>query len=128
MKRKQSKERAKGAAAKAPGAGMVKKFIGEFDSAIPVLRDLGYELSDATIKLGMPPSLGATFKFTRKVSEDEVNAALQENKGKKLIRTLIRMLSKARKFQSSVRVAGLRAQSTGVEIGLMGTGISVKFA
>jgi hypothetical protein len=127
-KAKQAKEQGKAASGKIPGAGKVKKWLGDFDSAIPVLRDLGYELSDATIKLGLPPSLAATFQFTREVSEEEVTAALRENKGHKLVTMLIRMLSKARKFQSGMRVAGLKAQSTGVEISFMGTGVSVKFA
>ena len=62
------------------------------------------------------------------MSEEEVTAALRENKDHKLVTMLIRMLSKARKFQSGIRVAGLKAKSTAVEIGLIGTGVSIKFA
>jgi hypothetical protein len=123
-----TKDQAKATSGKIPGAGKVKKLLGDFDSAIPVLREHGYELSDMTIKLGIPPSLVATFQFTREVSEEETAAALRENKGRKLLSMLIRMLSMARKFQSGVQVAGLKAQSTAVEIGILGTGVAVKFA
>jgi hypothetical protein len=41
---------------------------------------------------------------------------------------LIQMLSKARKFQSAVHISGLNAKSAAVEIGLMGTAVSLKFA
>lgn len=115
--------KAKSAASPAP---KVKKLLGAFDSAVPVLRDLGYKLSDVTIKLGVPPSLVASFQFTREVSDEEVTAALRENAHHKLITMLIRMLSKARTFQS-MRVAGLKAQSTAVDISFM-PGVSVKFA
>jgi hypothetical protein len=125
---KGAQEQAKAAAGKVPGAGKVQRLLGDFDAAVPVLRDLGYALSDVTIKLGMPPSLGATFQLTREASDEEVTAALRENRGKKLVAILIRMLSKAQKFQSGVRVGGLKAKSTTVEIGLMGAGVSVKFA
>jgi hypothetical protein len=57
-----------------------------------------------------------------------MGAALEKNKDRKLVKMLIRMLSMARKFQSGMQVAGLKPQSTAVEIGLLGTGVSVKFA
>lgn len=127
-KAKPAKEQAKTAKDKIPGAGKVKKLLGDFDSAMPVLKDLGYQLSDATIKLAIPPSLTATFEVTRDPSEKEVSDALQKNKDRKLVKMLIRMLSKARQFQNSVHVAGLKPQSTAVEIGLLGTGVALKFA
>ena len=125
-KANRAKDQAGAAAGKIPGAGKVTKWLGDFDSAIPVLRDLGYELADATVKLGIPPSLAATFQITREVSEEEFDAALRKNKG--LVKMLIGMLQKARKLQSSVHVAGLKPQSAGVEISLFGTGVSLKFA
>jgi hypothetical protein len=127
-KLKGANEQAKAVSGKVPGAGIVKKLLGDFDSALPILRDLGYELADATIKLGIPPSLGATFQITREVSDEEVTTALKENKGRKLVTMLIRTLANARKLQSSVRVGKLKPQSAGVEIGLLGTGVSIKFA
>jgi hypothetical protein len=125
---KPAKEQARAVGGKIPGGGKVKKLLGAFDSAMPVLKDLGYQLSDATIRLAMPPSLVATFEITRDASEEEVSDALRKNKDRKLVKMLIRMLSKARQFQTSVRIAGLKPQSTAVEIGLLGTGVALKFA
>jgi hypothetical protein len=93
----------------------------------PCVQDLGYKLSDATIKLGLPPGLVATFEITREVSDEEMSAALQKNADRKVTKMLIRMLSKARKFQSDVHVAGLKAKSTAVDISIM-PGVSVTFA
>jgi hypothetical protein len=128
-KTKRTRERAKQAVGEPPGKRKVKKkkLLGNFESAVPVLRDLGYNLSEVSIKLGVPPGLVATFTYTRDVSDEEVTAALRENANHRLIKMLIRMLSKARKFQSGMRIAGLKAQSTSVDISLL-PGVSVKFA
>jgi hypothetical protein len=104
----------------------VRKWLGDLDHAVPVLRNLGYELTDVTIKVGVPPGLVASFRFGREVSDEEVAAALREHADRRLIKMLIRMLSKARRFQR-MRVAGKKAQSTSVEISLL-PGVSVKFA
>jgi hypothetical protein len=127
-KAKRAKDKVKAVAGKFPGAGKVKRLLGEFEAAIPVLKDLGYELSDATIKVAVPPSMVANFEITREVSEEEMNAAAKEHKGEKVLGMVIKMLSRARKVQDNVHVAGLKPSSTGVEIGMFGTGVSVKFA
>jgi len=125
---KQAKDKAKSTSGKIPGSGKVKKLLDDFGSAVPVLRDLGYDLADTTVKLGIPPSAVATFEFTRDPSEAEVKSALEENKDRKLLTMLIKMLSKARQFQKGVCVADLKPTSTAVEIGFLGSGVSVKFA
>jgi hypothetical protein len=107
--------------------GKIKESLADFNAAIPVLREMGYTLSDVSITLGMPPSLLATFQVDHEVGEDAVTVALEKNAEHRLTTVLIRALSQARKFQTSIQIAGMTPRGISVDIGLTPS-VSVKFA
>lgn len=105
----------------------IQESLADFNAAVPVLRAMGYTLSDVNITLGMPPSLLATFQVDHEVGEAAVTAALEKNAEHKLTTVLIRALSQARRFQTSIQIAGMKPRGIAVDIGLTPS-VSVKFA
>jgi ABC-type transporter Mla subunit MlaD len=105
----------------------IREVLADFNTAIPVLREMGYTLTDVSITLGMPPSLQATFQVAHEVTEEAVSRALEQNVDRKLITFLIRSLSQARKLQMSIQVAGMKPRGIVVDIGLT-PGVSIKFS
>jgi hypothetical protein len=105
----------------------VKETLADFNSAVPVLREMGYALSEVTLSLGMPPSLVATFLVSHEVNEETVHRALEENASRKLTVFLVRTLSQAHKLQTSVEVAGMKPRGIVVELGLSPS-VAIKFA
>jgi hypothetical protein len=108
-------------------AAKVRETLVDFNTAVPVLRAMGYALSDVEITLGMPPSLKATFQVSHEATDEAVSQALEQNADRRLIAFLIRALSQARKVQTSIEVAGMKPRGITVEIGLT-PGVSIKFA
>lgn len=105
----------------------VKETLADFNSAVPVLRGMGYTLSEVSISLGMPPSLVATFQVSHEASEESARRALEENAERKLTVFLIRALSQAKKLQTSIEVAGIKPRGIAVDIGLSPS-VAIKFA
>jgi hypothetical protein len=105
----------------------VKETLADFNSAVPVLRTMGYALSDVSITLGMPPSLQATFQISHEADEETTARTLDQNADRPLTVFLIRTLSQARKLQKSIEVAGMKPRGIAVEIGLSPS-VAIKFA
>jgi len=105
----------------------VKETLADFNAAIPVLREMGYTLTDVAISLGMPPNIQATFQVVHEVADEAVSLALEKNAERKLTTFLIRALSQARKLQTSIEVAGMKPRGLSVEIGLSPS-VTIKFA
>jgi hypothetical protein len=105
----------------------IRETLADFNSSVPVLREMGYTLSDVEITLGMPPNVQATFQVSHEVTDEAVIQSLEQNADRKLTAFLIRALSQARKVQTSIQIAGMKPRGIKVEIGLS-PGVSIKFA
>jgi hypothetical protein len=105
----------------------IRETLADFNASVPVLREMGYTLSDVAITLGMPPSLAASFQVSHEVGEETVARALEQNADRKLTTILIRALSQARRLQTSIEVAGMKPRGITVDIGLTPS-VVIKFA
>ena len=101
--------------------------IDELNNALPVLSAAGYQMSGVSIKLGVPPSVAAEFDIIADdVSEEKVNALLEQHAERKMTALLVRSLMQARKLQSKVKLVGMQPQKVSVDIGLIPL-VGVKF-
>ena len=116
-----------GADLRGASGAKVREMLADFNAAVPVLRAMGFALTDVEITLGLPPSLKATFQVPHEVTDEAVSRALEQNADRKLITFLIRALSQARRLQTSIDVVGMKPRGLTVEVGLT-PGVSIKFA
>jgi len=57
----------------------IRETLADFNSSVPVLREMGYTLSDVEITLGMPPNVQATFQVSHEVTDEAVIQSLEQN-------------------------------------------------
>lgn len=108
-------------------AAKIRETLADFNSAVPVLQEMGYSLTEVSITLGLPPNVHATFQVSHEATDEVVRRSLEQNVDRKLTAFLIRALSQARKLQTSIEIAGMKPRGITVEMGLS-PGVSVKFA
>jgi hypothetical protein len=108
-------------------AAKIRETIEDFNASLPVLREMGYTLSDVAISLGLPPNVHATFQVSHEVNDEAVGRALDQNTERRLTTFLIQALTQARKLQTNIAIAGMKPRGITVEIGLS-PGVTIKFA
>ncbi|SRR5258708_3453326 len=99
----------------------------DFNAAIPVLRELGYSLTDVSMTVGIPPKIQAAFHSPHEVTEESVDRAIAQHADRKLTLFLVRALYQAWKLQTAVEIAGMKPRGVVVEIGLTPS-VSIKFS
>lgn len=64
--------------------------LADFNAALPLLREAGYVLDGASVKIGVMPQIVANFAGGAVLSEERVNAMLAEHSGRKLTTLLVK--------------------------------------
>ncbi len=108
-------------------ATKIRETLADFNASVPVLREMGYTLTDVAITLGVPPNLHATFQVSHAATDEAVGRSLEQDGDRKLTAFLVRALTQAHKLQTSIEIAGMKPRGITVEIGLS-PGVSIKFA
>src|SRR5262249_38910994 len=101
------------------GAARLREALAEFSSAVPILKQAGYSLSEVAIELGLPPKIVASFKIDRVLDEAMLSEIEREHADNKIAVTLIKSLGQARAIQDKVTVAGLAPCGIAIELGLI---------
>ena len=109
------------------GLAKLDEALGDFNAALPILRDAGYVLEGATIKLGLVPQVVANFTAGATVPEERVDVLLAEHAERKLTTLMVRAVYQATKLQSKLVIRGMRPSGLSVEIGLVPQ-VTVKFS
>ena len=109
-------------------AGVIraKEMLDDFNLSLPILAQAGYTLTSVEITIGLPPKITATFSVAEPLAEERFRELVKEHEAKKLTSSLMRALRQASNFQSSIQVAGLKATSIALELGLT-PNVAVKF-
>jgi hypothetical protein len=105
----------------------IKDLTDDLNRRLPALREAGYTLTHVAIEIGLSPKLKATFSAAPDISQERVDAIIEEHKDAKLTVALLRALYGAYKVQSSIRIAGMTPLDIELELGLMPVAI-VRFA
>lgn len=108
-------------------AAKLDEAIGDFNAALPILRDAGYVLDGVTVKLGLAPQIVASFAGGAVVPEERVDALVAEHSGRKLTSLLVKAVRHATTLQSKLTISGMRADGLSVEVGLVPQ-VTVKFS
>jgi hypothetical protein len=108
------------------GMSRVNETMGEFNDALPAVREAGYALTAVEIQIGLPPKVVAKFSTAAEIPDDKAEALLAQHADKKFTALLLKALFQASRFQSKIHVAGLKATGMDVEIGLT-PHVTVKF-
>lgn len=109
------------------GLTRIREVIDDLNATLPAIRDAGYELTDVSINVGVAPTVVASFHTLDTFNEEHARKVIEENEQRKLAGFLIRALLQARKVQGSIAVAGLKARSISIQIGVPPS-VSIKFA
>jgi hypothetical protein len=105
----------------------VKDIVDDFNEHLPALREAGYTLTDVAVELGLPPKVIASFGSAPDISQERIDAVVEEHKEARGTVTLLRALYTANKLQNSVRIAGMSPRGIVLELGLTPSMV-VKFA
>lgn len=110
-------------------AGFAKllETLDDFNASLPVLREAGYSLASVDIQIGLPPKIVAGFSVSAAVTDERVEALLQEHAEKKFTVLLMKSLYQAWRVQTKIKIVGLQPKGLQVEIGLTPT-VTVMFA
>jgi hypothetical protein len=105
----------------------VREMVDDLNAHIPALREAGYTLTEVSVDLGLPPKLVANFASAPDISQERVDAVIEEHKEAKVTVAMLRALHAAHKLQNSIHLVGMRPRAIALEIGLT-PGVVVKFA
>ena len=101
--------------------------LGDFNSALPVIREAGYTLSSVEIGIGLPPKVTASFAVLTNVSTETVERLLVEHAERTFTVLLLKSLHQAWQIHNQVKIVGLQPEGLSVEIGLIPV-VTIKFA
>jgi hypothetical protein len=84
-----------------------------------VLRRAGFALKRAEIELGVPPKVVGAFDTITSVSEEEIDALVQESRDQRLTVLLLQTLYQASKQSERFQIGGFALRELAVEVGLL---------
>ncbi len=109
------------------GTQKVKEILSNANNSAAIFLKSGYELKNVSIKLGIPPSITATFQFNNSITEEEKAQILSETKDNKIIYIIVTCLFKAGDFYEAVKMGDYKLNNVVITLGLT-PGITVGFA
>ena len=114
------------AEAREAGLSQLGDLLEDFNAAVPVLRTAGFTVKEVMIELGLPPKVVAAFNMGGDISEEEVDALIQQNADHRLTAMLLRSLLLAWKLHKKIHFVGMQVRELAVEIGLLPM-VTIKF-
>jgi hypothetical protein len=105
----------------------IKDLADDLNQRLPALCEAGYTLTHVAFEIGLAPKVKATFSAAPDISQERVDAVIEEHKDARVTVALIRALYGAYKLQSSIRIAGMKPLDIELEIGVTPAAI-VRFA
>ena len=105
----------------------VKDLVDDLNRHLPALQEAGYTLTELAIEMGLVPKVVATFSSRPDISQERIDAVIEEHKDAKVTVAMVRTLFAAYKLQSGLHIVGLKPRGICIEIGVA-PAIVVKFA
>src|SRR4051812_12636891 len=105
----------------------IKDLADDLNQRLPALREAGYSLTRVALEIGIAPKVKATFTAAPDISQERVDAVIEEHKEARVTVALLRALHSAYKLQSSIRIAGMKPLDIELELGVTPAAI-VRFA
>ena len=105
----------------------IKDLADDLNARLPALREAGYTLTSVALEVGLAPKVKATFAAAPDISEERVDAVIEEHKDARVTVALLRALYGAYKLQNGIRIAGMKPCDIELELGVTPAAI-VRFA
>lgn len=96
----------------------IKDLADDLNQRLPALREAGYTLTHVALEVGIAPKVKATFTAAPDISQERVDAVIEEHKDARVTVALLRALYGAYKLQNSIRIAGMKPLDIELEIGV----------
>jgi len=84
----------------------------------PLIELTGFNMKEVSVDVGIPPGIGITFLKERDVDAETIHQLLEDNKGKEMLRLIIRALQKADSIQKGMNLAHYIFKGLNMKIGL----------
>jgi hypothetical protein len=114
-------------------AGKSEEIIHEFNDTIRTIKALGLAVNNVSVKMGIPPEIGATITGSiDALDREEIGKLIERNKEKKIVTLLLEALTTASNFKDQLgelEFCGVKMDvklglSPNIEIGLLTKGDS----
>ncbi|HLK37866.1 MAG TPA: hypothetical protein VKU41_13990 [Polyangiaceae bacterium] len=105
----------------------VKDLVDDFNRHLPALQEAGYTLTEVAVEMGLTPKIVATFSSRPDITQERIDAVVEEHRDAKVTVAMIRTLFAAYKLQNGLHIVGMKPRGICVEIGVA-PAIVVKFA
>jgi hypothetical protein len=105
----------------------LKDLADDLNEHLPALREAGYTLTHVALEIGIAPKVKATFSAAPDISQERVDAVIEEHKEARATVAMLRALYGAYKLQNAIRIAGMKPCDIELDIGVTPAAI-VKFA
>jgi hypothetical protein len=103
-----------------------KEAIDDFNAALPVIRQAGYQVSEVDIALGIPPKVSCSVTANADLTAEHVESVIAQHEDKKFTVVLVKALFQAWKLQNAIHIVGMKPRNMGVELGLIPS-VTIKF-
>jgi hypothetical protein len=123
------KERVSGKVAEIKDAAVagIKDLADDLNAHLPALREAGYTLTHVALEIGISPKVKASFAAAPDISQERVDAVIEEHKEARATVAMLRALYGAYKLQNAIRIAGMKPCDIELEIGVTPAAI-IRFA
>jgi hypothetical protein len=105
----------------------VKDLADDLNQRLPALREAGYTLKSVAFEIGIAPKIKASFSAAPDISQERIDAVIEEHKDARVTVALLKALYGAYKLQGNIRIAGMRPLDIELELGVTPAAI-VRFA
>src|SRR5215467_8982234 len=86
----------------------IKDLTDDLNEHLPALREAGYTLTHVALEIGIAPKVKATFAAAPDISQERVDAVIEEHKEARATVAMLRALNGAYKLQNAIRIAGMK--------------------
>jgi hypothetical protein len=93
-------------------------YINGLSDIIPIIATAGYRLKGIDIDVAIPPGVNMLFEKIKDVPKEEIDAIMEANKDKELLRSIVKALEMADDFHNKLKMGDLRFTSVNVNLSL----------
>jgi hypothetical protein len=105
----------------------VRDIVDDLNEHLPALQEAGYTLTDLAVEVGLGPKVVATFSSRPGITQEQIDAVIDEHHDSKVTVALLRALFAAYRLQSGIQIAGMKPRGIAIEMGIPPS-VVVKFA
>lgn len=100
------------------GTDKISTLVNDVLGLAPVIEGTGFEMSDISVDIGIPPGISIAFIKEKDVDPETIDQILEENKDKDMLRIIVRSLQKADAVQKGMNLSHYKFRGLTLKLGL----------